>query len=143
MAQQGEAAAVQLAQDRADLITVMTNTCNFTANQRTCLTNDGYDTAQNLVGWKFNKIREWCEKKSALRINMGGCAWGDRTIKCIQGLAWWCTERSLRGKRLDVVTVYHNDEQLDAIEESELDYEELKKESNLDKPEKFKTEKMD
>ena len=72
---------------------------------------------------------------------MGGCAWGDRTIKCLQGLAWWCTDRSLRGKSLDVVTFYNHDAQLDAIEESELDYEELKKESNLDKPEKFKTEK--
>jgi len=91
------AAAAQLAIDRADLLNVLDNVCHLTLSQRETLVNDGYDTARSLVHWNFNSIRNWCEAKSKMPVTRGGCTYGDRKIKCIQGIAYWCTNASLTG----------------------------------------------
>ena len=141
MAAAAAALPPQLVIDRADLVNVLDNVCRLTANQRITLINDGYDTARSLVHWNYKSIRSWCEGKSKLAVNRGGCTYGDRKIKCIQALAYWCTNAHLRGEPLDIANVFDDDALDEAIIESELDYDDSKKDAVLDKPGKFSHEK--
>jgi hypothetical protein len=127
--------------DRALLIDVLDDVCRLTETQRDVLVNDGYDTARSLVHWNYKSIRNWCESKCKLALNRGGCTYGDRKIKCIQALAYWCTNAYLQGKPLDIEGEYDDDAQDEAIIESELDYNDSKKDAVLDKPSKFSHEK--
>ena len=131
----------QLVIDRADLVNVLDNVCRLNVNQRMTLINDGYDTARSLVHWNYKSIRSWCEGKSKLAVNRGGCTFGDRKIKCIQALAYWCTNAYLQGDTLDIVNLFDDDALNEAIIESELDYDDSKKDAVLDKPGKFSHEK--
>ena len=135
------ALAAQLVVDRADILNVLENVCHLTRSQRETLVNDGYDTARSLVHWNFKSIRAWCEAKSKMPVNRGGCTYGDRKIKCIQGIAYWCTNASLTGDQLDIVNKFDDDALDESIIESELDYNETKKDAVLDKPDKFSHEK--
>ena len=135
------AAAAQLITDRADFVGVLDNICRFTVLQRDTIIADGYDTARSIVHWNYKSIRNWCEGKAKLPINRGGCTYGDRKIKCIQALAYWCTEAHLKGETLDIGAGYDDDAQDEAIIDSELDYNESQKDAVLDKPGKFSHEK--
>ena len=88
----------QLVINRADLILVLDDVCHLPSGQTTTLVEDGYDTARSLVHWDFKSIRSWCEAKSKMPVNRGGCTYGDRKIKCIHALAYWCTIAHLQGK---------------------------------------------
>ncbi len=128
------AAAVQDAQDFAN---VLSNVCAFTARQIDVLVNDGYNTADALYNWKYKDIREWCEHKTKLSQQRGGTPYGDRKIKCLQALAWWITDRELRGVGFNIVADFNIVELQDAIEESRLEYEESKRESAVEMPKTF------
>ena len=138
---QAAAVLAQLVTDRADLVDVLDNVCHLTLVQRNTLVNDGYDTARSLVHWNYKSIRSWCEGKSKLALNRGGCTYGDRKIKCVQALAYWCTNAHLQGKPLDIANDFDDDALDEAIIESELDYDDSKKDAVLDKPGKFSHEK--
>ena len=62
-------------------------------------------------------------------------------MKCIQGLAFWCTEAHICGNPLDVVTAFDADALDKAIAESELDSKESEKQTILVKPDKFSHKK--
>ena len=137
-----QAAVVALAQAKADFEHVLNHVCGLTQLQRNTLINDGYDTADSVKHWKFNRIRDWAEKKASLAAAAGRCTFGDRKIKCIQGLSYWCTKTSLMGIGLvNIVNAFDIAVMNDSITEAELEYEDSKKDSDIDKPEKFSYEK--
>lgn len=72
-AQQGTActAPVALAQARTDLVNVLGNVSGFTQLQSQTLINNGYDTTNSLRHWKYNRIRDWAEKKATLAVAAG------------------------------------------------------------------------
>ncbi len=105
---------------------------------------DSYDTADSVKHWKYNRIRDWAEKKPALAAAAGWCTFGDRKIKCIQGfLSYWCTKTSLMDMGLtNIVNAFDIAVMNDSIIEAELEYEEdSKKDSDIINPEKFSYEK--
>ena len=121
---------------------VLDNVCMLTLAQRETLVNEGYDTAKSMCHWKHNHIRKWAEKKITLSVAAGRCAYGDRMIKAIQGLAHWCTFTVLRGEDLnDIATSFDTDALEESILEAELDYDESKESSVIDKPDKFTYDK--
>ena len=113
----------------------------FTDLQRDTLINDGYSTARTLVHWPYDDIKSWCNNKGKLALNRGGATYGDRKMKNLQALAWWCTDCHLRGLDLDIADGFDIDVMHDAVEESKLDRDELSKSSALEKPGKFSHEK--
>jgi len=134
------ALAAQLILDQHDLNDILNNVCFLTQPQMDTLIGDGYDTARSLVHWDHKAIRTWCEGKAKLAINRGGCTWGDRKIKCLQALAYWCTEQHLKGEPLDAI-LYDDYMQDESIVDSEVNYNESKKDKALDKPGKFSHDK--
>lgn len=128
-------------QDQQDFIVLLTGVMGFTDCQRTVLIGDGYDTARSLVHWKFNEIRDWCDSMGKLSTQRGGVNYGDRRIRNLQALAWWCTDRYLHGLDMDIVAHFDADALEESTEESKLDYEKSKKDSDLDKPSKFSPDK--
>ena len=126
---------VQQAQE--DFNDVLVNVCAFTPRQVNVLTQDGYDTADAVYNWKYKDIRVWCEHKSKLTQQQGGSSYGDRKIKCLQALAWWVTDKELRGIDYNILREFTNAELQDAIEEARLEYDESKRESAVELPKKF------
>jgi len=136
------AAAAILTQARNDMGNVLDDVCLLILAQRETLVNDDYDTAKSMYHWKHNHIRKWAEKKVTLSVAAGRCAYGDRMIKAIKGLAHWCTFTVLRGGDLnDIATSFDTDALEESILEAELDYDECKESSVIDKPEKFTYDK--
>ena len=64
------------------------------------LYNDGYYSIYTIIHWKYDKIREWCTTKSKLTTTLGGAYSGDLKIQCLQVLAWWSTDLTLRSKHI-------------------------------------------
>ena len=133
------AAALNPAQQ--DFRNCLANVLGFTARQVTTLVADGYDTADDIIHWNFSDITKWCSAKTSLQILRGGCTYGDLRVKNLQGLAWWCTDRSLRGKQIDVATDFNAAILIDSRDEARLEHDESKVESTLKKPEIFSSEK--
>ena len=131
------AAVAAAIQAQTDFGNVLRNICAFTQRQVDVLINDGYNTADALYNWKFNDIREWCELKSKISAARGGASYGDRKIKCLQAMAWWITDRELRGIPFNIVLDFSIVELQDAIEEARLEYEESKRESAVELPKTF------
>ena len=127
----------QLVINRAAFILVSDDVCHLTLSQTTTLVEDGYDTARSIVHWDFKSIRSWCKTKSKIPVNRGGCTYGDRKIKCIQTLAYWCTNAHLQGDSLDIINQFDDDVLDKAIIESELDYNDSKKDAVLNKPKNY------
>jgi hypothetical protein len=84
------AVAVQniLAQHQQDFQNCLSNVLNFTPLQVAILVNDGFGSADDLVGWTYQEIKTWCSDKTKLALNRGGCTYGDLRVKSLQGLAW-------------------------------------------------------
>ena len=59
-----------------------------------------------------------------------------KKIKCIQALAWWSTDLTLRGKHI-VLADFDATMMGDYIDEANLDYEDGKKGPYIEKPDKF------
>ena len=53
--------------------------------------DDGYDSQESVIYWKFTSIKEWCQITSKIPAIRGGVYCGDRKIKCLQALACWVT----------------------------------------------------
>ena len=120
----------------AELENLLENTLNFTQRQIEILTEDGYNSIGTLVYWKHKDVREWCELKTKLLANRGGVTYGDRRIKCLQGLAWWATDLTLRGHNINLDD-FDNEAMIASVEDAALEYEESSKKSDTEKPEKF------
>ena len=59
-----------------------------TSTQVRVLVDDGYDSQEYVIYWKFIDIKEWCQLKSNIHASRGGVSYGDRKINCLQALAW-------------------------------------------------------
>ena len=118
-------AAALEAQAKADFALVLETVCNFTQLQRDTLINDGYDTPDSIKHWKYNRIRDWAEKKATLAVAAGRCTYGDCKIKCIQALSYWCTRKALMGDELSSIVDDFDIATLnESIIEAEIKYEE-------------------
>ena len=74
----------------------------FTITQVRVLVDDRYDSQESVIYWKFTDIKEWCRLKSKIPARRCGLYYRDRKIKCLQELAWWVTDLTLRGKIIDL-----------------------------------------
>ena len=119
----------------------LTQVLNFTPNQVNTLIVDGFETASDVVGWSHKEVKDWCQAKTKLAINRGGCNYGELRVRNLQGLVWWCNDRHLRGKDLDLANEFNAAALLVARDEAKLDYEESKQDAIVDKPGKFDTKK--
>ena len=123
-----------LAQPQQDLQDYLSNVLNFTALQVTIIINDGFMSVDDLVGWTYQEFKTWCSDKTKLALNRVGCTYRDLRVKSLQGLAWWCTDRHLRGRNLDLASEFNGTVLVDSCEEAKLDYAESKKDAVVDKP---------
>ena len=85
---------------QADLLNTITNVLGLSVKQHEVLYDDRYDTIYTIIHWKYEKIHEWCTTKSNLKTTRGGASYGDQKIKCLQVLAWWATDFTVRGKQI-------------------------------------------
>ena len=74
----------------------------FTSTPVRVLVDDGYDSQESVLYWKFIDIIEWGHIKSRIPASCSGLSYGDKKIKCLQSLAWWVTYLTLRGKIIDI-----------------------------------------
>ena len=93
----------------------------FTSTQVQVLVDDGYDSQESVLYWKFTDIKDWCQLKSKILVSQGGVSYGHRKIKCLQALAWWVADLTLQGKIIDINN-FNTDILTEAIEESRLDF---------------------
>lgn len=125
--------------DQADITALkdaLVNVLRLSNNQADILQEDGYDTIDCLIHWKFSDIRDWCELKTKLPATRGGVTYGDRKIKVLQALAWWATDRHLRGKPINLNELDRNQLEI-CIEEAQLEHDDSKKSHDTEKPSKF------
>ena len=97
----------------------------FASTQVWVLVDDGYDRQESVLYQKFTDIKEWCQLKSKIPASRGGVSYGDRNIDCLQALAWWATDLTLRSKIIDINN-FKTDIFDDAIEDSRLDFEDTR-----------------
>ena len=83
--------------------------CNFTQAQYGTLILDGYDNTESVIHWKFDDIRKWANNKAKLTAIQGGCSYGDRRIKCLQGLVYWITYLTMHGKTVVLTDFDHQE----------------------------------
>ena len=95
---------------------------DFTNAQIKVLVEDGYDTQESVLYWKFKSIKEWCQLKCKIHVIRCGISFVDRKIKCLQALVWWVLDLTLRGKTVDL-NYFNSDVLYDSIEESRLGFE--------------------
>ena len=113
----------------------------FASTQVRVSVDDGYDSQESVLYWKFTDIKEWCQLKSKIPASRGGVSYGDRKIKCLQALAWWVTDLTLRGKIIDLNN-FKTDIIDDAIEEYRIGFEDTRDgKGDLIKPKEFSHEK--
>ena len=91
----------------------------FTSTQVQDLVDNGYDSQESIIYWKFTDVKEWCQMKFKIPASLNGVSYGDRKINCLQALACWVTDLTLRGKIIDLNN-FKADILADAIEESQL-----------------------
>ena len=102
---------------------------------------DGYESQESVLYWKFTVINEWCQLKPKIPVSRGGVSYGDRKIKFLQELDWWVTNLTLQGKIINL-NHFKTDIIADAIEESRLDFEHTRDgKGELSKPKEFSHEK--
>ena len=71
-----------------------------------------------------------------LKTTRGGDSYGDQKIDCLQVLAWWVINLTLRGKHI-ALDDFDATMMADCIDEANLDYEYGKKGSDIKKPDNF------
>ena len=52
----------------------------FTITQVFVLVDDGYDSQESVLYWKFTDTKEWCQLKTKITESRGGVSYGDRKI---------------------------------------------------------------
>ena len=103
--------------------------------------DDGYGSQDSVLYWKFTDIKEWCQLKANIPASCDGVSYGDRKIKCLQKLAWWVTDLTLRGKIIDLSN-FKTDILADAIEEYRLYFGDTRDgKGDMRKPKEFSREK--
>ena len=88
----------------------------FTSTQVWVLVDDGYDSQEAVLYWKFIDIKDWCQLKSNIPVSRGRVSCGDSEIKYLQALGWWVTYLTLRGKVINLNN-FKTDILADAIKE--------------------------
>ena len=121
---------------QADLINRINNVLELLVKPCDLLSDDGYDKIFTIIHWKYNNIREWCNTKPKLKTTGGGASYGEQKIKCIQALAWWATDFTLRGKKIDIAD-FDATMMSDFIDEEKLNYEDREKNPETEKPDNF------
>ena len=86
------------------------------------LVEDGYDTQESVLYWKFIDINEWWHLRYKIHVIYGGISFRDRKIKCLQALAWWLMNLTLLGKNNDL-NRFKSDVLFDKVEDSQLKFE--------------------
>ena len=125
---------------QADLLDTITNVFGVSVNQCGVLSDDGYDTINTIIHWKYDKIRKFCTTNSNLTTIRRENSYGDQKIKCLQALAWWVTNLTLRGQHIFLAD-FDAFIMEDYIDEAKLDYEDGKKYPYTKKPDKFSNSK--
>ena len=59
----------------------------FASTQVWVLVDDGYDSQESVLYWKFTDIKEWCQLKAKISVIRSEVSYGDRKIKLLQALA--------------------------------------------------------
>ena len=118
----------------------ITNMLGFSVKQREVISDDGYDTIYTIINWKYDKIRKFCTTNSNLTTTRRENSYGDQKIKCLQALAWWVTNLTLRGQHIFLAD-FDAFIMEDYIDEAKLDYEDGKKYPYTKKPDKFSNSK--
>ena len=121
---------------QADLINRINNVLGLLVKQHELLSDDGYDTIFTIIHWKYNTIREWCTTNPKLKTTRGGASHGEQKINCIQALAWWATDFTLRGKHIDLAD-FDATMMSDFIDEAKFEYEDGEKDPETEKPDNF------
>ena len=67
--------------------------------------DDGYASQYSVLYWKFTDIKECYQLKARIPASCSKVSYGDRKIKCLQELAWWLIDVTLRGKIIDQITL--------------------------------------
>ena len=97
----------------------------FTSTQVRVLVDNGYDIQESVPDWKYIYIKKWCQLKAKIPTSRGGVSYVDRKINCLQLLAWWVTDLTLRGKSIDLNN-FKTGILADAIDESRVDFEDTR-----------------
>ena len=109
-----------MAMTQPDFLNTITNVLGLSVKKREVLNDDRYKT---IFTWKYSWV---ITTKSTLTTNRGGASYGDRKIKCLQALAWWDTNLTLRSKQI-VLADFDATMMVDCIDEAKLDYKDGKK----------------
>ena len=91
---------------QAYFLNTITNILGFSAKQPEVLSDDRYDTISTIIHWKYSEICDWCKTNYKLKTTRGGASNGYRKIKCLQALAWWATDLTLRDKQIVLANIY-------------------------------------
>ena len=89
------------------------------------MVDDGYDSQEPVMYWKFTDIKEWYKLKAKIPAIHGGISYGDKKIICPQALSWWVMDLTLQGKIIDL-NYFNTDIIADTIEESRRDFEDTR-----------------
>ena len=119
-----------------DLLNTITNVLGLSVKQREVLSYDVYGTIYTIIYWNYDVIHEWYTTKYKLKTTRGGDSYGDQKIDCLQVLAWWVINLTLRGKHI-ALDDFDATMMADCIDEDNLDYEYGKKVSDIKKPDNF------
>ena len=103
--------------------------------------DDGYDSQESVLYWKFIDINEWCQLKFKIPASRIGVSYEDKKRKCLQALFWWVTDLMLRGNIIDINN-FETDILAYAIEESWIYFEDTRDgKGDLSKSREFSYEK--
>ena len=125
-----------MAKTQANFLNTITYVLGLSVKQREVLYDDGYDTISTIIHRNYENIREWYTNKSKLTTTIGLTCYGDQRIKCLQDLALWDTNLTLRGIHI-VLVDFDATMMVDCIDEAKLDYENRKNDPDIKKPDKF------
>ena len=71
-----------------DFVDCLSDVLRFNQRQIDVLTDDGYEKADDLAYWPYDDIKAWVTHKEKLKVNQGGCTFGDMKVRGLLGLAW-------------------------------------------------------
>ena len=81
-----------------DQISDLEQVCNFTQDQSVTLILDGYDNAEYIIHWEFDGVRKGDNDKYNIVATRGEQRYGNRSIKCLQGLVYCITNTKMYGE---------------------------------------------
>ena len=63
---------VAIGENQQDFQNCLARVLRLTPGQITALTEDGFERAEDLVGWSYKEVKTWCTDKAKLSLNRGG-----------------------------------------------------------------------